>query len=170
MSLEISELDVDIQDIITKSDLTPKTKENLTKTKIILLPASFSVSYKKGDFPSDTPNFFKFLRIEHPEISVTLFENGGEEKIQALHAAEIILPPLYYTIQDYSIDLIIGIIGAYLYDKFKGDPDLERKRVKTEIFAGEKGSTKIIHIYSEGPVSGIKEIKKLFNSYMNKKK
>jgi hypothetical protein len=170
MEVETGELEIDFQSIINHNDLSCNTKEKLFKSRIILLPASFSTYQKRGDFPSETPNFLKYIRIKHPEINANIFENIGEERIQALHHADIILPPIFFLIQDYSVEIIIGIISAYLYDKFKGAPDLGKKDVKLELLQGSIGSFKINLIRYEGPVSGINKIQKLTNSTEEKKK
>jgi hypothetical protein len=161
MTLEVKNEEINILDVIERSDLSSEKKAILKKSKIILFPASFSTSHERGNFPSETPNLLKFIRVNYPEIMVDIFENSGEEKIQALHAADIILPPIYFTIQNYTIDLIIGILGAYLYDKLKGIPDADKNRVKSEIFIEDrdKGLTKRINY--EGPVSGLKRIEKI---------
>ncbi|MFA4824703.1 MAG: hypothetical protein WC593_06045 [Methanoregula sp.] len=170
MIIETGDLEINFQTIIDHNDLSSDTKNKLSKSKIILLPASFSTYQIRGDFPSETPNFLKYIRIKHPEVDVNIFENSGEERIQALHHADIILPPIFFLIQDYSVEIIIGIISAYLYDKFKGAPDLGKKDVKLELLQGSIGSFKIKLIRYEGPISGINKIEKLRNSAEEKKK
>jgi len=163
MSLEVTTKDINIYDIIEKSDLTSDIKKKLKNSKLILFPASFSKYHQRGDFPSETPDLLRFIRVEHPEIDVTLFENNGEEKIQALLSADIILPLIYHSIQNYSIQIIISLLSAYLYDKFKGEPDLDKKIVKTEILCEDADSMIIKYINYKGPVSGLKEIEKIMN-------
>ena len=100
----------------------------------------------------------RYIRQNYPEIKVEVFENIGEEKIQAQHAADIILPPIYFTIQDYAINLIIGIVGAYLYDKLKGIPDAHETQVKSEVFVEDchEGLTKYVKYDIVLYYSGIK--------------
>jgi hypothetical protein len=160
MVFETGELEIDIQDIINRSDLSSNTKTKLLKSKIIFLPASFSVRPHRGDFPSDTPNLVRYLRTTHPELEFSLFENAGQEKIQAQHAADIILPPIFFLVQDYSVQIAISIFSAYLYDRFKGVPDLGKRKVKLEILEGSLGSIKIKITRYEGPVEGMEKLKK----------
>lgn len=168
MALEISTEDLNIYDIIEKADLTSDLKKKLKSSELILLPASFSTNHQKGDFPAETPNLLKFMRVEHPEIEVALFENIGEEKIQALHSADIILPVIYHLIEDVAIPIIVNILCSYLDDKLKGDPDFNKKTVKLEIYSEYNNPEKITRINYEGPLSGVSEIKDLVVLELNK--
>jgi len=159
MTLDVKIEEVSIHSIIDKSDLSSDRKQILKKSKIILFPASFTSSHERGNFPSETPNLLRYIRVNYPKIDVEIFENPNEEKIQALHAADIILPPIYFAIQDHTIDLIIGILGAYLYDKFKGIPESDKNHVKSEIFIEDRNSGITKYVKYEGPVSGLNTIK-----------
>jgi len=163
MTLEVKYEEINILDVIEKSGLSPEKKAILSKSKIILFPAAFSTSHERGDFPFETPNLLKFIRVNYPEIKIDIFENSGEEKALALHAADVILPSLYFAIQDIAITVIGGILSAYLYDKFKGIPDSDKNRVKTEIFIEDRDNGLTKHITYEGPVSGLENIEKILN-------
>ena len=108
MSLEVKVEEVNISEIIEKSDLSSDNKKIILESAIVLLPANFSSSYTRGNFSSETPNFLKYIKAQHPEIKVTLFENTGEEKIQGLHAADIIIPPILSLIQDVSFQVMLA--------------------------------------------------------------
>jgi hypothetical protein len=164
MSLEVKVEDVNISEIIEKSDLSSDNKKKVLKSGMILLPSAFSTSHNRGNFSSETPDFLKFIRAKHPEINVSLFENTGEEKVQGLHAADIIIPPILSLIQDISFQIMLAIVSTYLYEKLKGDPKKETKRIKTEFFYKESADGKIKHIIYEGPVKGLKDIEKIVNS------
>jgi hypothetical protein len=160
MSIEIAECNFDIDEIIQTSGLTQDTKDNLSKSTLILLPASFPSSTQRGNFASETPNLLKYIRIKHPEIQVALFENSGEERIQVLQAADIILPIIliYETAKSASFQILLNMLSSYLYDKLRGDPNYDGARVKTEIIFKKSRKGKSIRIKYEGPVSGLKEI------------
>lgn len=165
MSIEVTDCEFNIKDIVQKSDLNQTTKDKLTNSAIIVLPISFPNSVQRGNFASETPNILKYIRSTHPEIDVGLFENPGEEKIQILQAADIIFPTFFIDIaKEYTNQILIAIISSYLYDKLKGDPNRDKKRVKTQIIY-EDSETKITkHVSYEGPVSGLKDIEKIVNS------
>jgi len=168
MALEVKVEEVNILEIIEKSDLSSENKKKILESGMILLPAAFSTSHKRGNFSSETPNFLKYVRAQHPEIKVALFENTGEEKIQGLHAVDIIIPPILSLIQDVSFQVILAIVSTYLYEKLKGDPQKETRRIKTEIYYKESADGKIKHINYEGPVNGLKDIEKIVNSKKKK--
>lgn len=170
MSIEITECNFDIDDIIQKSDLNPDAKNNLSKSTLILLPASFPSSNQRGNFASETPNLLKYIRIAHPEIKVGIFENPGEEKIRVQQAADIILPIiLFETAKSISIEILLDILSSYLYDKLKGDPNLDKARIKTEILVKKTRKRTTIHVKYEGPISGLKEINKSVRSNLKAK-
>lgn len=168
MSLEVKVEEINILDIVEKSDLSSENKKLISESDIVLLPATFSTSHERGNFSSETPDFIKYIRTHHPEIKVSLFENTGEEKIQDLRDADIIIPIIYSLVQNVPYDLIIGIVGAYLYDKLKGDPKNGTKRVDTEFYYNYTTPGKAKRIMYKGPVSGLKNIEKIVNSDENK--
>jgi len=168
MALEVSTEDLNIYDIIENSDLTSDLKKKLKISELILLPASFSTNHQKGDFPAETPNLLRFMRVEHPEIEVALFENIGEEKTQALHSADIILPTIYHLIEVVAFPTIVYILCSYLDDKLKGDPDSDKKTVKLDIYSEYNNPKKITRINYEGPLSGVSEIKDLVGFELKK--
>jgi len=45
----------------------------------------------------------------------------------------------------------------------RGDPDLERKHVKTDVVYEDWKQGKVIHVKYEGPISGLKTIDKIVN-------
>jgi len=78
MALKIENCDIDIHEILQNSDLRQDVKDNLSKSTIILFPAAFPTSIQRGNFPSETPNLLRYIRDQHPEIKVGIFENTGE--------------------------------------------------------------------------------------------
>ena len=92
MTVGIKNLDLSLKDVLANSDLNPEIKENIAKSKLVLLPASFSTSHQRGSFPSETSDFLKYIKMKRPDLTVSLFENSGPVKVQALHAPTSLFP------------------------------------------------------------------------------
>jgi hypothetical protein len=161
MTLQIDEIELDIDDVIEKSNFSSKTKSDLKKSSLVILPTT---KFERGNFAAETPNVLKYIKYSQPDLDIGLFENPGQEKILAQHAATIVLPNFFLDTVNFSIQILLSILGSYLYEKLKGIPEPDKQRVITEIFAKTSKNMKVMHIRYEGPVSGLKEITTTINS------
>lgn len=171
MSLEITEENFNFSEIVENCDLSFNVKAKLAKSKIILLPESFSNSYQRGNFSSDSPDLLKFIRRTNPEFETGVFENIGEEKFEEKNALIIVLPSIYINIHNFinvpdteAIKIVIELIAAYIFDKWRNIPNQENAPIETEIFFEDLDNQKTMKIKYSGSVAGLKSVEEIVDT------
>jgi|GEM_PF-985423 len=113
----------------------------------------------------DGGDFLKWLMSAYPEVNIT--PPPDSPKI-VLHSADVWLP-LMYLASDTSVQVALGIITNYLYDRMKGSLKSDRSVVDFSIVYEDRQSQKIKRLNFKGTAEDLAQVMKKFdaNNFFN---
>jgi hypothetical protein len=99
-------------------------------------------------FPQGTLELLHHLRDKLPQaVRVEIAIDDADYEELTLHAAEIILPTI--SVLTVFGNVLLNVVGNYLYDLFKGDASRERARVRAKVVVHEEHRS--VAIEYDGP-------------------
>lgn len=163
MTTEIKNADIHLEEIIQSNITDPSIKEQLMNSDLVFLPNSFLQSKKSGSFASETSDIVKFAHVKHPDLKISLYNDGSEKQIDILRSHDIYLPIIYFCISSVAIPIVVNLITDYIRFRYRDDPDQEKQRVRCDLLIENKTSGVTKNVHYDGPVSGLSEIQKMMN-------
>lgn len=112
----------------------------------------------------DSGTFAKWIHKNNPEINIDY--NPNIKKI-SLHNNEYWLP-LVHLASDISVQIYIGLVINFIYDKLKGALNGEKDKAKVHFSFEFKDGDKYKKFIYSGDIKGLEKFNKIdFNKYLN---
>lgn len=138
------------------------TKEPDELSGILVLPSPNWRGTSDSVYLPETFNFLKWAKnvqkIE-PRISLAEVENT---KVADLRSYDIWLP-IVYLFSDVSLQIYLGIVSSYVYDKLKGALQNEDQKIDIEAYVEDKKKGQIKKFSYHGSYKGFKEVAEKIN-------
>lgn len=109
---------------------------------------------------SDYGDFMKWMATTRPELKLTLPEQHPK---LILHSGDIWLP-LMYLARDTSVQILLGLITNYLYDRMKGRLKSDRPVVDFSIVYEDHEAQKIKRLDFKGTAEDLAKVMKKFDA------
>jgi len=161
MGLTIESSEITKEKLLEIQDFNDKTKENIEKSDILIVPKFQFRENKDRVFYAITSNFYKIAQEEIKDNTITLCENEGEEKTLTLHHGEVWIPILLISIdpiKDVLLPSLISLAINYISSKFNRETKKDTLKVHLQIIVEDKKTKKSKALKYDGPVSGLKQI------------
>lgn len=137
----------------------PDLCSSLQQAAVIILPEAQAEDGTRFMFRPDTGDVARYLAEEPSGIlSVEIASTDDEYAELALHGAELWLPTLLFASTNaHAINLTIGVLSNYIYDRIRGYLDRE-VRVHSKIYVNaQKGTLSVTY---DGPADSFERIMK----------
>ncbi|WP_135604809.1 hypothetical protein [Methanococcoides sp. NM1] len=158
MNLEINDISITKADLLAFDGLSVSLKEQADNSEILILPNSAVQNHSLGVFTSETPTFYKLLKKEFADNSITLFENEGMEHMLDQRSYLVDLPVLFLDYGTQYLPKIIEFISAYLLVRYKYKMKKDTLDVRLNIIMEDKKNGHTTQIKYTGPASSLDTI------------
>ncbi len=132
--------------------------QNNTKS-ILCIPENITKQSSYNVVPAQTYDFAKWLRKKREDISIDVVKSEG---IKSLHANELWMP-IVILASDMSVQVYLGLVSSYIYDRIKGALKHDRTDVHIQAYYEETREGVIKKFSYNGSVEGFEKVAKQFD-------
>jgi len=146
-----------IEQLNDNPELTALIHNN--NTDILCVPESITKSSSTNMVMSQTYTFAKWLKINRKDISIDVANSEG---IKILHGNDFWMP-IVILASDISVQLFLGLVSNYIYDRIKGALKHDETDVHIEAYYEETPGGVTKKFSYSGSIEGFEKIAKKFD-------
>jgi len=131
-----------------------------TNTKgILCVPESVTKQSSHNVVMRQTYDFAKWLKKSRKDITIDVAESEG---IKSLRSGDLWIP-IVILASDMSVQVFLGLVSNYIYDRIKGALKHDRTDVHIQVYYKENAEGVIRKFTYNGSVEGFEKVAKKFN-------
>ena len=152
--VELSASQLEIDAIVSSFANDPELNESVRAASVLLVPTNLAPEYEGPAFPLYTREVFRYLRSSLADRATVEAAVRDEDFREFDYRYDSLILPIIHISSSIPVQLVVNLLGAYIYDRFKNRPSAT---VKSEIHFTDPSGAQVSFKY-EGPASTYDEV------------